>query len=249
MFERIAKLLGGDRLPDPPDRLIYAVGDIHGRCDLLRRLTGRIAEDAESADGPAEIIFIGDYIDRGPASADVVEFLLHDPVLARFERTFLKGNHEAALLDFLKDSSAGPAWARFGGLDTLVSYGVRPPALTDREDWERARRDLAGVLPDDHRDFYATLQLAAERGCYFFVHAGVNPHAPIAEQSEAEFLWIREAFLDHDGRLARIVVHGHTPAPEPVWDHRRIGLDTGAYASGRLTAARIDGRDVRFITT
>lgn len=247
MLEKFAKWLRGNRLPKPPDHIIYAVGDIHGRCDLLAKLVSAIAEEAPAT---AELIFIGDYIDRGPDSAQVVQFLLTDPALRRFKPIFLKGNHEAALLDFLERPEAGPGWARFGGLDTLASYGVRVPgSISDLAEWERARQELTYALSGGHREFYETLRLGVERGCYLFVHAGVDPRTPIAEQGEAQFLWIRQPFLTHDGRLERIIVHGHTPEPEPVWNHCRIGIDTGAYASGRLTAVRIDGADVRFIST
>lgn len=249
MFGRIAKLFGkGSDLPPAPDHTIYAIGDIHGRRDLLEHLVTLIADDAPEG---AELIFVGDYIDRGRESAGVIEFLLTDPALGPFDCTFLKGNHEQTMMQFLEDASVGPAWSQFGGLDTVASYGVRPPASPAANDpeWERVRTELAAAVPDSHRRFLSGLKLGVERGCYLFVHAGVDPNRPLTEQTEQELLWVRDAFLNDDRDLERIIVHGHTPAPDPVWDHRRIGLDTGAYASGRLTAARIDGEQVRFIST
>ena len=231
--------------PAPPDHLIYAVGDIHGRADLLDALLERL--DADRGGARAEVIFLGDYVDRGDNSAVVLDMLIEEARRDRFETIFLKGNHEAVMLDFLADAGAGPAWGRYGGLDTLLSYGVEPPQSADPAQWEATRRVFASVLPAMHREFLEGLALSAERGCYFFAHAGVNPQRRLAEQSEEDLTWIRGAFLDSERKLERIIVHGHSPEPEAHADDRRIGVDTGAYATGVLTAARLKAGEVSFI--
>lgn len=246
----IARLLDrfrrGPTRPPAPDHLIYAVGDIHGRRDLLERLAARI--DSDAGDREAEIVFLGDYVDRGDDSAGVISYLAQNPRLRRFSRTYLKGNHEATLLDFLDDSAIGPQWARFGGLDTLASYKVRPPEAATPEAWERVRSDFAAALPASHKAFLTSLELSAERGCYLFVHAGVNPDRPLWDQDPDDLMWIRDAFLTDDRALERVIVHGHTPHDRPFMDRRRIGVDTGAYASGLLSAVRLDGEAVAFLS-
>jgi diadenosine tetraphosphatase ApaH/serine/threonine PP2A family protein phosphatase len=229
--------------------VVYAIGDIHGRRDLLLALLAKIA--ADDPHGAAELIFLGDYIDRGPDSAGVIDVLLSDPRIATRRPVFLKGNHEATFLAFIEDAQHGPAWNRFGGADTLLSYQVRPPRGVngDPAAWEDVRLQLNDALPTAHLEFLNDLVLFEERGDYFFVHAGVDPKRPVREQGEAEYLWVREEFIQDDGRLSHVIVHGHTSEPEPVANRRRVGTDTGAYASGRLTAARIDNAGVRFLST
>lgn len=242
--------LFGGRKPAPPATPegggpIYAIGDTHGRADVLADLLARITADAGGR--PHELIFLGDYVDRGPDSRGVI-----DQVLAA-ERpgvrvTALKGNHEEAMQEFLADASFGPVWAQHGGNATLASYGVRPPAnRMDDADWQRAQRDFTAALPPAHRAFIDGLQLYVERGGYLFVHAGVRPGVPLDEQVPRDLLWIRKEFLNHGKRLPQMVVHGHTPEGRPSEAVHRIGVDTGAYYSGRLTAVRLEGEERRFI--
>ncbi|MGY6627957.1 MAG: metallophosphoesterase family protein [Oceanicaulis sp.] len=235
--------------PAPPEHRIYAIGDIHGRLDLLETLCQRLVTHAEGAQ--AEVIFLGDYIDRGPDSAGVVAHLLANPFPDTMRCTFLKGNHEATLLDFLRNPMSGAAWVQYGGAETLLSYGVRAPqqGRLDEQGWAQMSADLARSLPADHLAFYEGLQLYAERGCYFFAHAGVDPDKGLDQQDEAGLLWVRDAFLEDTRRLSHIIVHGHTPAPQPYADERRIGLDTGAYQTGVLTAACLDAGKVSFVRT
>jgi serine/threonine protein phosphatase 1 len=235
----------------PPGRRIYAVGDIHGRADLLKRLIDDLEQDIASGgfEGRPILIFLGDYIDRGFQSKEVISVLLGES-LSRFETYFLKGNHEAAMLQFLNDPAIGPRWAEYGGIETLVSYGVQPPRTrTNLDDWARASDELKARLPVEHRQFLANLDLSVRVGDYVFVHAGVRPGTPLDQQTEQDLLWIREEFLDDRHYLGAVVVHGHTPAAQPYRDGRRIGIDTGAYLSGRLTAARFEHESVDFITT
>jgi len=239
---------GASRRPPPPAGTIVAIGDVHGRRDLLVRLLNKIRNAVRGE--PCELIFLGDYIDRGADSCGVLDILVELSEGDEFETVFLKGNHEATMLDFLASPEIGPTWAQFGGDETLISYGVRPPLRkNDEAGWAKARDDLARNLPQTHLDLLQHLQLSAERGCYLFVHAGVDPDRPLDEQDESSLLWIRDAFLEDRRRLSRIVVHGHTPEPEAHADARRIGLDTGAYQTGVLTACLLRGGETRFIST
>ncbi len=235
----------------PDGRRVYAVGDIHGRADLLVRLLEDLRRDAAQGgfQGRPILIFLGDYIDRGFQSRDVIDVLLSDQ-LSPFETYFLKGNHEASMLQFLSDPSVGPRWAEFGGAETLVSYGIQPPRTrTSLDDWSRASDELQQVLPADHLHFLRNLDLSVRIGDYVFVHAGVRPGVPLDQQSEYDMLWIRDEFLSDRKPLGAVIVHGHTPTSAPHRDSRRIGVDTGAYLSGRLTAARFEHDTVEFIAT
>jgi len=240
---------GGQYEPLRPGQRIYAIGDIHGRADLLENLIGIIEEDMQGHSGEAGIVFLGDYIDRGFQSRQVIDMLIGNR-LAGFEICCLKGNHEDALLTFLGDPDFGPRWAAYGGRETLVSYGVRPPrTMTRSEDWHRAHSEFVYALPRAHEQFLQRLTYSARIGPYGFVHAGVRPGVPFEDQSEADLMWIREEFLKATDAHEVIVVHGHTPVDKPFRDHRRINVDTGAYFSGRLTAARLEGDMVAFLST
>ncbi|MEM0986063.1 MAG: metallophosphoesterase family protein [Pseudomonadota bacterium] len=234
----------------PNGMRIYAVGDIHGRADLLRRLMKLIEEDAaEAPELRKVIVFVGDYVDRGFQSRDVIEYLASG-VLDQYETHFLKGNHEQAFEMFLSDPTFGPEWARFGGSETLMSYGIQPPrSKTDKFGWEEVCAKLNQALPLEHRRFLNGLLMFKELGDYLFVHAGLRPGLSLAEQNERDFLWIREDFINDTGAFDRMIVHGHTPVTEPYRDYRRIGIDTGAYLTGKLTAAVLAADDVQFIST
>ncbi len=246
-----------EREPPPPPpstggRLVYAVGDVHGRLDLLRQLVHAIIIDAGAArvrEKPL-LVFLGDYVDRGPESREVVDVLLELQARPEIEVALLKGNHEHALLQFLEDSGVGPAWLDFGAGATLASYGVQPPASrTDLEAWAEARDLFAAVLPERHRRFYEELELVRVVGDYAFVHAGVRPGVPLADQVEQDLLWIRQEFLNDRGPFEKVIVHGHTPRETAELLPHRLGLDTGAYATGVLTAVRLCGEEQRLIQT
>jgi serine/threonine protein phosphatase 1 len=218
-----------------PDLRLYAVGDVHGRADLLRRLHEMIVEDARGTPHPKKrVVYLGDYIDRGPDSRGVLDILIDAPLLG-FERVHLEGNHEHAMLDFLVDIRIGPMWLDNGGDATLESYGVPIPNPEDSADLLRAQRLLAANLPESHRAFLRNLELAHSAGDYFFVHAGVRPGTPLDRQEREDLLWIREPFLRSRAAFGKIVVHGHSISREPELCDNRIGIDTGAFASGHLT--------------
>ena len=235
--------------PLEPGQRIYAIGDVHGRADLLEDLLTQIETDCEAYPGKKTIIFLGDYIDRGFQSRQVIDVILSDR-LSGFEVHCLKGNHEEAMLQFLASADFGPRWAAYGGRETLVSYGVRPPRNQNRmEEWQEVHASLVAALPLEHEKFLMQLLPSVRIGQYGFVHAGLKPGIPFEEQQERDLLWIRDEFLNHKNPLDVIVVHGHTPADKPYWDHRRINVDTGAYISGRLTAVRLEADSVSFLST
>ncbi|MGH6967708.1 MAG: metallophosphoesterase family protein [Stellaceae bacterium] len=242
---------GAGAPPTAPDgSRIYAVGDVHGRLDLLSRLHELVAADAARA--PARrrvIVYLGDYVDRGPESRGVIELLMHRP-LPGFERVHLMGNHEDYLLQFLERAEVGPHWCSYGGIETLASYGVRLLPFAARvADFEAARLALADKIPPAHVAFMRSLKLTHTEGGYLFVHAGIKPGVALADQQAEDLLWIRNAFLDSTEDFGACVVHGHTIAEAPQRRANRIGIDTGAFATGKLTALVLDGSEQRFIQT
>ncbi len=237
-----------DRRPNVgDDRWLYAIGDIHGRADLLREMHRRIAADAAAHPAADKmIVYLGDYVDRGPDSRGVIDILLDAP-LDGFRTVFLKGNHEAFMLAFLDgDLDAGRGWLFNGGDAALGSYDV---PFRYSHGLEQTRADLAAALPASHRAFLDTLQLHHSAGDYLFVHAGIRPGVALADQDAHDLLWIREEFLDSTADHGRIVVHGHSIERAPVFRPNRIGIDTGAYATGRLTCLVLNGTERAIIQT
>jgi len=234
----------------PEGELVYAVGDIHGRSDHLATLLRQIEADAARQDAAnTTLIFVGDYVDRGPDSRGVVEILLN-ALPEGFSVHFLKGNHEQLLLDFLDDAGRLRHWRVNGGDATMASYGVDVDQL-DRagappDTWREAFMDK---LPPAHFDFFRHLGLQVPLGDYLFVHAGVRPGVPLHAQDDMDLLWIRDAFLDETEPFGKVVVHGHTPVSEPDVRSNRIGIDTGAVFSGRLTALRLKNGERSFLRT
>jgi len=234
--------------PRIPSRTrIYAVGDVHGRDDALVALFARIDEDLKAQPVAESIeVFIGDYIDRGPHSRQVLDLLIarrrdHNMV-------FLKGNHEECALSVLDESGTLSEWTQMGGISTLLSYGVAPARSGDRFE---AQHDIASAfreaLPDEHYRFLQGLALSFSCGDFFFAHAGVRPGIPLSQQSPRDLLWIRDDFLLHEEDFGKVVVHGHTPTQEPEIRPNRINIDTGAYATGRLTCIVLEGDQMRFL--
>jgi serine/threonine protein phosphatase 1 len=219
---------------------IYAVGDIHGRSDLVNRVLGGIDDDCQRrpVDRPITV-FIGDYIDRGPGSRAVLDLLLR--WRRDNEAVFLLGNHETFLTRFLADSRTLNEWRQNGGFETLLSYELKPTISPDRREQVRLADQLADAIPPQHLNFLASLDLSFCCGDFLFVHAGVRPGVPIEEQTEDDLLWIREEFLAHEQPFERFVVHGHTPVNAPDLRSNRINIDTGAFATGRLTCIVIEG--------
>jgi serine/threonine protein phosphatase 1 len=242
------KTLGrGKKGPKVPDGTrIYAIGDIHGRADLVSNLFSRI--NAHHSSHPicnALQVFLGDYVDRGPASRQVLDLLV-----ARAQSTpavFLKGNHESFFLDFLANPSILDHWQRLGALETLMSYGLTPTINANARTQAQLSTALDRTLPESHRNFLRNLQTSFTCGDFFFVHAGVRPGVPLDKQSEEDLLWIRYDFLLHEGAFEKVIVHGHTPVTRPEVHPNRINIDTGAYASGQLTCLVLEGSQLSFI--
>jgi serine/threonine protein phosphatase 1 len=231
-----------------PGRRIYAIGDVHGRLDLLERLQAMIVAHIE-ASPPAEmqLIYVGDYVDRGPAGAGVIERLAR-PQPALPPATCLRGNHEEILLRFMVDPSIAQAWQPLGGFETLRSYGV-PTRLVAERRFDEARAELWARMPAHHVAFLQHLGTSHRCGPYFFAHAGVRPGVPLEHQSERDLAWIRDEFLSSPRDHGAVVVHGHTPVETPEIRANRINIDTGAYATGRLTCAVIESRQVQWLAT
>ena len=226
-------------------RPIYAIGDVHGRSDLLEPLLQKIFADAGGRD--CVLVLLGDYVDRGSASREVIERLSSGGFPPTMQTVFLKGNHEAAMLDFLDQPEAGRAWVEHGGYETFMSYGVRPPAIdADIGEWREASNALRAAIPQSHLDWLKALELSFVHDRFFFAHAGVDKSFGPDDQDAATLLWARRSFLEDKRRWPLTVVHGHTPQTRPVVAQGRIGVDTGAYATGRLTAVRLENRAIDF---
>ncbi|MBD8618164.1 serine/threonine protein phosphatase [Sphingomonas sp. CFBP 13728] len=233
----------------PAGRRVYAVGDIHGCADLLDQLIGLIEAD-EIARGPAEttLIFLGDIVDRGPASAAVID-RLRGLDATRSDVRFLLGNHEEIFLGALDgEPKALRLFCRIGGRETILSYGM-DAAEYDQLDYEAFSRRIEQLVPDEHQEFLRAFEDMIVIGDYAFVHAGVRPDTPLDLQRTSDLRWIRDPFLDHRSALEKIVVHGHTMTDEIERRSHRIGIDTGAYSSGRLTALGLEGTETWTLQT
>lgn len=236
----------------PTDTVIYAIGDIHGRLDLIDAIHQRIAADAMRRTARRrQVVYLGDYVSRGPDSRGVVD-RVREWLPEGFELITLKGNHEDLMLRFLEgEIGTGRHWLDYGGLEAMAAYGVD---IADRD----ARDDasvialgdgLARRLPPSHLEFFRALRISHRAGDYLFVHAGVRPGVPLSRQSDRDCLWIRKAFLHSDADHGAVIVHGHCISEQPEMRHNRIGIDTGAYRSGVLTCLVLDGENCSFLQT
>ncbi len=217
---------------------MFVIGDLHGRIDLLDRVL-------EKADGAEQIICVGDYVDRGERSADVLARLQ-----ARDDIVCLKGNHEDMMMSFIEDpQNAGPRWLRYGGLQTLASYGVSGVSDTSRgAELETARDQMTAKMGTALIDWLHARPLRYQSGNVAVVHAGADPACPVDQQSNSVLLWGHPDFLKKQRQDGTWVVHGHTIVDDPSAQNGRVSVDTGAYATGRLTAARISGDGVTFVS-
>lgn len=226
--------------PQLPDGVrIYAISDIHGCAHLLQPMLRVIDADvARSRPRYAVEVFMGDYIDRGPDTRSTLDILVERS--RRGNAVFLKGNHEAFLVRVFEDPSLFEDWIAVGGTQTLMSYGLAPPNLK-RDEPASILRDLIRAMPTEHLEFLDNLRLSFSCGDFFFVHAGVRPGVPLAEQTERDLLWIREEFLRSEEQFGKYIVHGHTPVRSAELLTNRVNIDTGAYATGNLTLMSIQG--------
>jgi serine/threonine protein phosphatase 1 len=230
-------------------RRIYAIGDIHGRVDLLNQLLERIGEDlASSPSAKPVLVFLGDYIDRGPASRETIDRLI--ACATTIEAVFLKGNHELIALKCLSDAGLFDTWMRrLGGAETLASYGVDPRGFSGEGRVVQLQAAFHDALPQAHLRFFRNLETSFTCGDFFFAHAGVKPRVSLSEQKENDLLWIRDEFLTSNLDFGKVVVHGHTPVHEVEVASNRINIDTGAFATGRLSCLVIDEASLSKIDT
>lgn len=224
---------------------IYAVGDIHGHDDLAGQLLDAIERDiAGLAPARNVLVFLGDLIDRGPDSAAVVERLR---TFHRHSRVFLAGNHEEILLRILDGEERLIAdWLRFGGAQCLQSYGV-DPARVQRMRPAESLGVIRNAVPSEHQQFLRSFADSFSAGDYLFVHAGIRPNVPLDQQSRSDLRWIRSPFLECADRHAMMVVHGHSISKDVEFRPGRIGVDTGAYRTGLLSALVLEGADQRVV--
>ena len=226
----------------------YVIGDIHGRSDLLDRMVDAITRDIEQNPVAASLtVTLGDYVDRGPDSRGVLDRLAHNPFPTDY--VALKGNHEELLETFLTRPAIGPQWRRLGGLETLHSYKVPVADLMVGKGFDEAAQALRQALPAEQSAFLGRLKLSLTVGGYFLCHAGVRPGVPLDNQRAEDLLWIRDEFLSSKVDFGKIVVHGHTPTQSPQVLANRINIDTGAFATGRLTCLVIEDGGLRFLST
>jgi serine/threonine protein phosphatase 1 len=223
----------------PPGVQIYAIGDIHGRVDLLSEVFKKITADSTGHPALKTLeIYLGDYIDRGPTSREVLDQLIDR---ARKRNTvFIRGNHETYPIKFLGNPEFLTDWRQLGGLETLISYGLKPSRQENLQRENELAREFEIALPPAHRAFLKSLRPSFACGDFYFVHGGVRPGVPLAQQRAEDLLEIRDEFLSYEDDFGKIIVHGHTPVIEPEFKPNRINIDTGAYATGNLTCLAIN---------
>ena len=236
------------RFQGPEGETVYAIGDVHGCLAELELLLQCISGEISSSGCSAHLVFLGDYVDRGPDSAGVLRRLVGGPLPGN-RQSFLMGNHEEAMLASLDgDLETLSGWLRYGGLDTLESYGIgRGEVLRLGSSLPERMRE---VIPEAHIAFLRACEDYVQAGDYLFVHAGIRPGVPLPDQDSTDLRWIRSGFLDDDQTdHGMLVVHGHSVVAEPETRSNRIGIDTGCFRSGRLTALVVEGPERRFLST
>ena len=232
----------------PEGQRVYCIGDIHGRADLLQQIHEKILSDSAGFNGEKTIVYLGDYVDRGEQSCQVIDLLVTDP-LPDFEAVYLQGNHEQIMLAFIEHPEATASWLSFGGREALNSYGIPLAHIPGRHEVLALAKRLDKALPDSHREFLQTGLNSWQCGSYYFVHAGIRPGLALERQLPEDQLWIRDEFLNSKKDHGAIIVHGHSITPEPQFLPNRIGIDTGAYSSGVLTCLILEGNDQRILQT
>ena len=251
MLTRLRGQRGRPGAAIPPGTRVYAVGDVHGHADLLNELHGLLRDDMATSDAPRKVlVYLGDYVDRGPCSRETLDLIL-DADLSVAETVCLAGNHEQTMLDFIAAPDTALNWLDYGGIETLESYDIDVDrrALATGFGIERLAARLDAALPARHRRFLETLPVSHTVGDYLFVHAGIRPGVPLGQQERDDLMWIRDEFLDSGVDHGKVVVHGHSIRREPEVRSNRIGIDTGAFSTGRLTALVLEGETMQFIQT
>jgi len=245
----LQKLQVCGRRPSLPAGLrIYAIGDIHGRLDLLDKLLALINDDLVQRPSLRPVyVFLGDYIDRGSSSRETIDRLIQ--CAESSETVLLKGNHEEIAIRCLSDRNLFDQWIRLGGLETLVSYGVHPEPGAKGKKIVELQAAFHSALPQMHFRFFRDLKNSFSCGDFFFTHAGVKPNVELSNQKSSDLLWIREEFLSSNCDFGKIIVHGHTPTRAIEVRPNRINIDTGAFSTGRLTCLVLEGDSLSVIDT
>ena len=228
----------------PAGKRVYAIGDVHGRLDLLDQLLAHIQKDAQKFTGEKVLVMLGDLVDRGPNSKGVLERFAK-PASNGFKTVLIKGNHEAMMLDFIDGLDDSYDWLSNGGMETLSSFGIDPW----HRDIDELRIEFKSKLKPAHLEVLKSMRQKHRIGDYLFVHAGIRPDVALKDQDPDDLMWIRRTFLDHKGDFGFTVVHGHSVREKPEIRTNRIGIDTGAWMSERLSALVLDGTDQRFLHT
>ena len=235
----------GARAPD--GIRLYAIGDVHGRLDLLIAMHERIAAELErDRVRDWRIIHLGDYVDRGPDSKGVLDWL-HERYLKDSRIELLTGNHDLGFLDFLDSAERDSLFVQYGGVQTAASYGVALDVGNTAE-FQRGHAALLNAVPRAHRRLIESLSFSSIFGDFFFCHAGIRPGVALEAQRPDDLVWIRGEFLHHPGLHPKVIVHGHTPHSEPEVLANRVNVDTMAFRSGKLTALVIDGAEKRILS-
>lgn len=246
-MQRLSQASNVGRPLGPKGLAIYAVGDIHGRVDLLKQAFSLIDEDIHATQPEQAVqVLLGDYVDRGAHSRETINLLIERR--RDSDLVLLRGNHEAMLQHILDGPDDIPNLRSFGLLATIRSYGISASLNPDRTEERKLVEKLRQVFPREHREFLNSLQPCYEAGDYFFVHAGVRPQIALDRQDENDLMWIREEFLDFAGDFGKYVVHGHTPVPKLDVRRNRMNVDTGAYATNKLTIVRFHESAVAYAT-
>lgn len=231
----------------PNNTIIYAVGDIHGRLDLLKDMYGTIMDHASGLNKRKILVFLGDYIDRGPESKGVVDYLL-GATFEDFEVVFLKGNHEYFLEMFLTRPVHNQVWISYGGMTALQSYGINLRDETQKiRPYTKIAADLQRVMGQSHLTFFSNLKTYHIIGDYLFVHAGIRPNVALEHQIETDMIMIRQDFINTNHGLDKKIIFGHTIFSKPFEQHDKIGIDTGGYKEGVLTAIVLEGNTSKFL--
>lgn len=233
----------------PDNTIVFAIGDIHGQAPALYNLLHKLADFSnDRREMQSRFVFLGDYVDRGIDIASVFEALID--FQKEFDCIFLRGNHDQMMLDFFENpEDVGPTWVDLGGMETIAGYGIQLHSDRKQRNWFEIRDVLKKAIPASHIEFLEATQMRHEEGDFLFVHAGVNPNRPLDDQLDKDLMWIRDQFLHNSTPLEKMIVHGHTPTEKPVMTRTRIGVDTGVYLTGVLTAVAIMGSEVRFLSS
>ena len=249
MIKALSKIFRSDKavkpLPSVPEgERYYVIGDIHGRCDLFEALVQAIEHDEKDCEGTSTIILLGDLVDRGPDSAGVIA--IARALENQRPMRFLAGNHEEMFLESFEDRKVLRHFVKHGGRETIMSYGLTRKQY-DALELAELQDEMRRLVPQEHRDFLAGFEDMVVIGDFVFVHAGIDPARPIEDQSGKDLRWIRERFLNNVGPLSHVVVHGHTIFEDVQDKGHRIGIDTGAFRTGILTALVLEGTQRRYI--